>query len=103
MHHLGYCKFNLLCSMLYAGLELLKRESFQLRSVQHCTAKLLSQGCPVLSLPLCPGAVHPRSLSPSLGVTHLESETACRNTIFGISLPLSHKLQPKHTKPFSLT
>lgn len=65
MHHLGYCKFNLLCSMLYAGLELLKRESFQLRSVQHCTAKLLSQGCPVLSLHFTLGLFTPGA-SPHL-------------------------------------
>lgn len=73
MHHLGYCKFNLLCSMLYAGLELLRRDSFQLRSVQHCTAKLLSQGLPVLPL-----LHHPGDLSPPLGVTHLGQSAGAR-------------------------
>lgn len=101
MHHLGYCKFNLLCSMLYAGLELLKRDSFQLRSVQHCTAKLLSQGCPVLLLLHHPGAVHPWRPLPTFRGNKSGSDPT--GIYLGISLSLLHKVQPKHPKHFSLT
>lgn len=102
MHHLDYCKFNLLCSMLYAGLELLRRDSFQLRSVQHCTAKLVSQDGPVQPLLHHPGAVPPwRPLLTSWG--NISEVRACRNRIFGISLCSWHKLQPKYLKLFSLT
>lgn len=89
-------QFTLQHALCWSGA--IKERQFPVEECAALHSKLLSQGCPVLSLLHQPGAVHPwRPLPSSWGNTC--GVSACRN-IFGAILSLLHKLQPKHTKTF---